>query len=210
MSPQLMSFENVNSLRAMKLTSLGLTSAALLFSPVTILSINQNPSFALPGQTLQQLDQMLQNSRLFQGKSVAEAEFWAGSYFITIPYDGGTATLYFIDENGTIPSETVQFRDYNSKISFERDSDADLSLIAAIWGEGVAQDFANSSYTDVIETPLSPTHHYLGEEYGYSISFLSSPQIATFSVMTHEASEEAKTNQRFCLANPSHDECIGI
>ena len=190
--------------------------ASLAFTQVFVFLGSKRPSLALPGQTLQQAQQTISSSDLFQGSSLVADPYWPGSYTISKSYDGGDAILYLSVENSVVASEILQFRYPRTAISFERDSQTDLSFIASVWGESVAQDFANSRYTDVIEAPnlIGPNHFYLGEQYGYQINTIPGQQgnraIYTFSLLSHSGWQTTQDQARFCTANPNHDNCLGL
>lgn len=176
----------------------------------------QRPSIGLPGQTLQQAQQAISSSTLFQGASFVADPYWPSSYTISKSYDGGEAVLYLSEENGIVGSEILQFRYSRTAISFERDNQIDLSFIASVWGEDVAQDFESSRYTDVIEAPnlIGPNHFYLGEQYGYQINTIPEHQgnsaIYSFSLLSHSEWQATQDQARFCTANPNHDNCLGL
>ncbi len=186
---------------------------ALVFSPFLVA---KSPAKALPGQTFQQAQQMVQGSRLFQGMSIFEedSEYFPGYYTVSRSFDGGEAVLYVLGEGNTVGSETLQFRYPNSRISFDRESENGLLLIASLWGEDIAQDYANSRYTDEIQGGLGINHYYLGERYGYRRSThtdsYSGGSIYDFTVMDFSNWEESRSGDRFCLANPNANECLGL
>lgn len=184
------------------------SSAVSIFMPRSVL--------AIPGQSVSQTEQMVQRSSLFQGLGLSADPYWPGSYTVSRPYDGGDAVLYVDVENGTVVSETLQFRYPNSTISFERDSTFALGQLESLWGASVAGDFANSRYTDVIQENgfNADNHFYLGEQYGYKLITLpdstTGKSIYSFSIMTLPQWEESRQMVRFCLNNPSHNDCSGI
>lgn len=183
-------------------------SVASLFVPRSVL--------AMPGQSVDQTAQMVRRSSLFQGMSLSSDPYWPGSYTVSRSYDGGNAVLYISAENGAVTSETLQFRYPNSTISFERDSAAASEHLGSVWGSLVAEDFANSRYTDAIRQNgfNADNHFYLGEQYGYQLITLpdstTGKSIYSFAIMTLPEWEQTRQMVRFCLNNPSHDNCSGI
>ena len=181
--------------------------AAILLKPVS--------SLALPGGTFQQAEDSIRSSTLFQGVEFPDEQAGLQNYSLRRDYDGGEAVLYLYVEDSTVRSEALQFRYPNTSISFERAGGNGLELIEATWGEIVAQDFAASRYTDVIEEPYrSPSHFYLGERYGYKIEILPAHEgdrrIYTFVLMEHSFWEDARQLDRFCVTNPNHNDCLGL
>ncbi|MEL6382633.1 MAG: hypothetical protein AAFQ89_09185 [Cyanobacteria bacterium J06626_18] len=186
----------------------------VLFSTTFALLI-PGSAHALPGDTFQQAENTLRSSTLFEGVPFPTEQPGLQHYSLKTPYDEGEAVLYLYLENGTVRSEVLQLRYPDTAISFEREGGLGLELVASTWGEGVAQDFAASRYTDVIEEPhRSPSYFYLGEQYGYMISTLPEHQgdsgIYTLSVMDHAAWEEARQLNQFCVTNPNHEDCLGL
>jgi len=196
----------------MKLLSTVGASATLAFSIASSLFGAQQPATALPGQTFQQVQQTVRSSRLFQGMSLTEES--RGYYTVSSPFDGGDAVLYVIGEGNTVSTETLQFRYPDSRISFERESGSSTSLIADIWGDGIAQDYVDSRYTDEIQGGIGPNHYYLGERYGYRRSIYNDTRTGTgiysFTVMDIVDWEEFRRADRVCSANPNAFQCSGL
>ena len=191
----------------------------ILLPIVSILGslIAQAPSLALPGQTLREVQNMVRRSETFSGMSL-EREEWLGEVSYTASTTNGNkgVVMYVYEENGTVVSETLQYRYPSFSMAFERDNQTGLRLIEAIWGRSVVEDFVDSRYTDVIEDPAfgMPDHFYLGERYGYKVGY--SPEhngnsgIYTLTLTNHDLWEEYRRIARFCLNNPNSDGCIGL
>ena len=170
----------------------------LLFPIASVLGgmIFQFPSQALPGQTLGEVQNMVRGSETFSGMSLEYSD-WLGevSYIVSTTNDNKGIVLYVYEDNDIVISETLQYRYPSFSMAFERDNETGLRLIESMWGRSVVEDFVNSRYTDAIEDPAfrRPDHFYLGERYGYKVSY--SPQhngnsgIYTLGVANHNVWE---------------------
>ncbi|MGF1524176.1 MAG: hypothetical protein ACFBSF_17795 [Leptolyngbyaceae cyanobacterium] len=183
--------------------------------PTTVALLLPGSAHALPGDTFQEAKETLRSSTLFEGVPLPVEQPGLQNYSLKTPYDGGEAVLYLYLENGTVRSEALQLRYPDTVVAFDREGGLGLDLVEATWGEGVAQDFVASRYTDVIEEPhRSPSYFYLGEQYGYMVSTLPEYRgdsgIYTLFLMDHAAWEDARELNRFCVANPNHEDCLGL
>ncbi len=176
----------------------------------------QTPSLALPGQTLEAVQNMVRTSETFPGMSL-EYDGWAGdSYVVSIGSGDDGVVLYVFEENGISKSETLQYRHPNFSMAFERDNETGLRLIENLWGRSITEDFINSRYTDAIEDPTfrETYHFYLSDRYGYRVLALtdaySMETIHSITLMSHDAWEGARQAARLCLNNPSHNDCQGF
>lgn len=175
-------------------------------------------SLALPGQTLEEVQSMVRRSETFRGRSLKYSE-WLGnvSYSVSTTNGGNRGIVLSIyEEAGIVTSEVLQYRYPSFPMAFERDNATGLQLIEAMWGRSVVNDFVNSRYTDAIENPVfkQPDHFYFGERYGYKVSY--SPEhngnsgIYTLIVTNHNMWERSRQIARFCLNNPSNNDCQGF
>ncbi|NER00401.1 MAG: hypothetical protein F6K30_27505 [Cyanothece sp. SIO2G6] len=200
----------------MKYLSLSGIFVSLACSFVSVLCVIQPFATAFPGQTVQQVQQMVRESNLFQSMSLSEDPLYPGYYFVSGSYDGGEVNLtFFEDDDGISHEQALQVRYPDTDVSFERDSASGLDLILSVWGSEVVQDFANSRYTDEIRSPLGHDEHfYLGETYGYSRTVLQEARtgksISTLTIMTTARWQEATAFARLCASNPNHVECAGL
>lgn len=185
----------------------------LSVASVLLWGTSQAPSIALPGQTLEETQNMVRSSETFSGMSLEYSDWMGESYGVSKGSGNKGTVLTIFETNGIVTSESLQYRYPNFSMAFERDNETGLRLIEAMWGGAVVEDFVNSRYTDAIEDPSfrQPYHFYLGDRYGYQVIYMpehnGNSGIHTLRVTDHGMWEKSRQLARLCFNNPNHNDC---
>lgn len=155
---------------------------------------------ALPGDTVQSAIQRFRQNELTRNADFQPINFgnnYIPEYRATILYQdisinisistpeanftNNVSESFWIDN----PSIGNRLNQHNYNL---REDERLLQIIAGIWGESVAIDFANSLFTDRIEEVAQTAHRtsYKGDKFGYTARYMNIENRFAFTVSTLE------------------------